>query len=572
MGTIMKSEHQLRTILEEIDGRGYKSYQSIQGVYQFSDYQLSIDHVQGDPFAAPSKVSIRIEGTKAEFPLLYFDKPYKRIALQDYLLCLFSNVIKKISFQVKGSGKSGMIITTSPKAEILERTSCTVNQTTGDLIMRLEIGFPAYGRTVCSTELITILFQLLPSCIKQTLYFNAIDQTELQETIFLAENQYQIRKELQKRGLVAFIANGSILPRESGVSDRPLKNAIPFQSPKSLEVSINLLHGTTITGMGIKKGVTLIVGGGYHGKSTLLQALELGVYNHRKKDGREYVITDESAIKLRAEDGRSIKQVNISYFISNLPNKKDTCKFSTEDASGSTSQAANLIEGMEAGATVFLIDEDTSATNFMIRDKLMQQVIVKEMEPITPFIDRVRQLYEQQGISTILVAGSCGTYFYTADTILQMEHYEPIDITQKVNQIITQYPQKIKKIEEPINWNFYNPRIMLFNRKKEERIKIKANSTDSLFFNKDVIDLRYVEQLVDSEQVIGLGYLLNWILKQADGKTEIKVLAERIWKIVNQKGLESLFENHNRISAAAMPRKQELFACLNRYRQIKLVE
>ena len=101
--------------------------------------------------------------------------------------------------------------------------------------------------------------------------------------------------------------------------------------------------------MGIRKGITLIVGGGYHGKSTLLKALEAGVYNHIAGDGREFVITDDTAFKLRAEDGRSITGVDISPFIKNLPNKKDTVHFSTEDASGSTSQAANLMEALESG-------------------------------------------------------------------------------------------------------------------------------------------------------------------------------------------------------------------------------
>ena len=209
----------------------------------------------------------------------------------------------------------------------------------------------------------------------------------------------------------------------------PMKDAVTFQSPDSMEVTMDLPHKGKIKGMGIRKGVTLIVGGGYHGKSTLLKALELGVYNHIAGDGREYVITDDSAMKLRAEDGRSIQNVDISMFIHNLPNGKDTLSFYTEDASGSTSQAANTVEAIEMGSSVFLIDEDTSATNFMIRDELMQRVVQRDVEPIIPFIDRVRELYESYGISTILVAGSCGSYFHKADTILQMNRYEPMEIT-----------------------------------------------------------------------------------------------------------------------------------------------
>ena len=256
------------------------------------------------------------------------------------------------------------------------------------------------------------------------------DAKRLQKISDLAEDQQALRDILPKLGLCAFVANGSILPRESGVSARPMKSAVCFRSPEEMEVEITLPHRGVIRGMGIRKGITLIVGGGYHGKSTLLKALEFGVYNHIAGDGREYVITDSTAVKLRAEDGRSIKKTDISMFINDLPNGKDTTHFYTEDASGSTSQAANVVEAMEAKAGVMLIDEDTSATNFMIRDELMQRVIHRDMEPITPFIERIRELYEEEGISTVIVAGSSGAYFHIADCIVQMDRYMPKDITQ----------------------------------------------------------------------------------------------------------------------------------------------
>ena len=282
---------------------------------------------------------------------------------------------------------------------------------------------------------------------KAFLYRN-INHKELEQTIFLAEDQTYIRSQLTKRNLVAFVADGSILPRESGISSRPMKGSIPFTSPESLRVTMDLPHKGKISGMGIPEGITLIVGGGYHGKSTLLNALELGVYNHISGDGREYVITDETALKLRSEDGRFIKDVDISLFINDLPNKKDTRCFSTEDASGSTSQAAGIIEGMEAGSKVFLLDEDTSATNFMVRDAFMQEVIAREKEPITPFLERAEDLYKKAGISTILVAGSSGAFFHIADTIIQMDSYHPVDISEKVRGLCGKYPLNPVKAPE----------------------------------------------------------------------------------------------------------------------------
>ena len=215
---------------------------------------------------------------------------------------------------------------------------------------------------------------------------------------------------------------------------------VPFVSPDSMKVTMKLPYKGVLTGMGIRKGITLVVGGGYHGKSTLLKALESGVYPHIAGDGREYVVTDDTAMKIRAEDGRSIRHTDISMFINDLPNGKDTYAFDTEDASGSTSQAANVIESMEAGTQVFLIDEDTSATNFMVRDELMQQVIHRDMEPITPFIERVRDLYQEDGISTVLVAGSSGAYFQIADQIIQMDKYVPREITELAKKAASDYP------------------------------------------------------------------------------------------------------------------------------------
>ena len=382
----MKSAAELQTLLRQIDHKGYPAYKGTKGKYQFQQYVLSIDHVQGDPFASPSKVSILVSGKVAGFDKACYESTHRRIAFQDYLLRRMAAKIKEYSFKAKGSGKSGLLGISQPGQEILERSACVVNTENGDITVRMEIGFPANGRTINSGELGKILFDFLPVCVRQTLLSASCPKEGLEKVLFLADDQQYIRRELKERKLVAFVANGANLPRKSGVSSLPMKEAIPFEAPASMEVTLDLPHLGKLSGMGIGQGVTLIVGGGYHGKSTLLEALELGVYNHVAGDGREYVITDDTAVKLRAEDGRSIQKTDISMFIRNLPNGRDTKAFFTEDASGSTSQAANTVEAMEAGAKVFLIDEDTSATNFMIRDELMQKVVSREVEPIIPFI------------------------------------------------------------------------------------------------------------------------------------------------------------------------------------------
>lgn len=563
----MKSKLDLKNTLNAINRKSYPAYKDTRGSYQFGDYILNIDHVQGDPFASPSRVSILVPGSKAGFIPQLYDRTHKRIALQDHLTRLFHQEIEKYNFKAKGSGKSGLIAISRPGQEILERSACSINPANGDVKIRMEIGFPANGRTINSTELIRILFDFLPDCITQTLYYKNLNRKQVTAVVELAEDQQYIREQLNERNLVAFVANGSILPRESGISSRPMKNATSFTSPASMEVAINLPHRGILKGMGIRKGITLIVGGGYHGKSTLLKALELGVYNHIAGDGREYVITDSTAMKIRAEDGRSIQNTDISMFINNLPNGKDTHAFTTEDASGSTSQAANVVEAMEAGTSLFLIDEDTCATNFMIRDELMQRVVHRNQEPITPFIERVQCLFHDQGISSIMVAGSSGSYFHVADCIIQMDRYIPKEITAFAKEEASHFP--------PLELPETSCSIPGFHRlpkagkgfRGNDRIKMKTLGKDAFSINRDTVDLRYVEQLVDSEQTTALSYLLKYAqLHYCDGRRDLRKIVEELMHLIQTKGLEALADGSYLSANLAMPRAQEVFACFNRYR------
>lgn len=434
----MQTSSQLKQQLASINRKSYPAYKSLKGIYDFKTYLLSIDHVQGDPFASPSHLSIHIPSSLAAFPDFCFASSVTRIALQDYLTRKFEEQLVQYSFKAKGSGKSGLISTTHCGQEILERTACQITQK--EVIVRFTVGFPANGRTIQAGELEKILFDFLPVCVQKSMFYKNLPSKIVEQTIFLAEDQQFIREELIRRNLTAFVADHAVLPRQSGISQKPMKDSIPFSSPDSLRIEMNLPHKGRITGMGIPNGITLIAGGGYHGKSTLLNALETGVYNHIAGDGREYVITNQTALKLRSEDGRFIKDVDISLFINDLPNKKDTRCFSTLDASGSTSQAAGIMEGIEAGTQVLLLDEDTSATNFMVRDTFMQQVISREKEPITPFLERAQDLFQKAGISTILVAGSSGSFFHIADTIIQMDNYKTVDITAKVKTLCQDFP------------------------------------------------------------------------------------------------------------------------------------
>lgn len=578
----MKNSEELRQQLRSINRKSYPAYKGLKGLYHFGNYILSIDHVQGDPFASPSHVSIQISHRDTGFPVEYYKDTLTGTTLCDYLTRQFEKQVSQYSFRAKGSGKSGLLTVSHCGQEILSRTACEITEK--GITARFFVGFPANGRTINATELEKILFDFLPVCIQKSFFYSSLNAKELQNYIELAEDQEFIRQTLPAKNLCAFIADGSILPRESGISSRPMKASIPFTSPDSLRISINLPHKGKITGMGIPKGITLIVGGGYHGKSTLLNALELGVYNHIPGDGREYVITDATAVKLRSEDGRFIKDVDISMFINDLPNKKDTRCFSTLDASGSTSQAAGIVESMEAGSHLFLLDEDTSATNFMVRDAFMQQVIQREKEPITPFLERAEDLYKKAGISTILVAGSSGAFFHIADTIIQMDNYVPKDITASVKKLCSQYPLPAVSVTDfqlPHSHRIMSrpaesSKHLRHNSRgnhsdsgaaKPERLKTRISGTDGFSLGRQEIDLRYTEQLIDAEQTAALGLLLKYAVEHlADGRRTLPEIVQFLWKNLSLHGLSFFTENQKISCGYATPRIQEIYACLNRYR------
>lgn len=590
----MKPNHFV-SLLRSIHRKSYPAYKSLQGSYAFPlpapsndteggpakyaiayqcmPYTLSIDHVQGDPFASPSNVSVTIEPSDHGFPKECWQSISRRIAFCDYLTRQFSKQLIRFSFQAKGSGKSGLISISHCGPEILERTACTIKN--GTITMRFFIGFPANGRTINALELEKILLQFLPSAIQQSLSYKTADQTKLRSVLHLADDQDYIRQQLKERNLCAFVANGSILPRESGISSAPLQHSIPFQAPKSLELTLNLPFKGAITGMAIPRGITLIVGGGYHGKSTLLNALELGVYNHIEGDGREYVISDSTGVKLRSEDGRFINDVDISLFISDLPNQKNTRSFTTLDASGSTSQAAGIMETLETGSSLLFMDEDTSATNFMVRDFFMQEIIQKEKEPITPFLERARDLYEKAGLSTILVAGSSGAFFHIADTIIQMDCYLPVDITSRVKEKCAQYQApaltapgfRLPSVHRTFTAGISTHRPSDHSRNSRSQDKLKLLDIRSFSLGKTVVDLRYIEQLIDAEQTACLGMLLKHCMKQSSGKAyTISQLVTAVQQQLNAKGITSFFPSSYVPCGYAVPRIQEIYACLNRYR------
>ena len=581
----MRTVDDLRNILARIDGRGYKAYKDLQGAYAYPGFTLFIDHVQGDPFASPSKIRVRVPHTVAQLPPDLFSGRVRRVALQDFLIREVHHAIRQVCQGNRGIGKSGLIAIDVGGQEVLERTAMVV--TPQWVEARLSLGLPAQGRTILGRQAEAMFCQEMPEIAERALKWEHVDQECARAFVDCADNQESIRTQLDVLGLVAFIADGAILPRSSGASDRPLsrQQAQPFRAPDSLRVSIPILHPVSqdgrlthsLTGFGIPKGVTLIVGGGYHGKSTVLRALERGVYPHVPEDGREYVVTTEQAVKIRAEDGRHIERVDISGFIKNLPYGQDTARFSTDNASGSTSQAASILEAVEVGATTLLLDEDTSATNFMVRDARMQALVHKEHEPITPFVDRVRELYERYRVSTVLVMGGCGDYFDVADTVIAMQDYQPLDVTEEAQRIAREFRTQ-REIETTSPLSEVASRIpvreSLDPSRGNREVKIEARSVDAIAFGHEVIDLSGVEQLVDASQTRAIGYALHLASRRLmEGRTGLKAMVQGLVELFDDAGLDGLDPYHQgerHPGNFARPRALEIAAALNRLRTLRI--
>ncbi len=567
----MRTHRDLKSKLQAIDGRGYKAYKDLRGGYGFGAFTLAIDHVQGDPFATPSRLRVELSHEVTGLPDWTRSTPTRRVALADYLTRAFARAIRATAKGHRGSGKGGQIEIDAPRQQVLERSATWIHS--DRIEVRFLAGLPAFGRRIAGREAIAMLLDEIPRLVDRALLFDSLSAEELRRHVETVEDAEYLRALLDERGAVGFVADGALLPRRSGADDRPMEasSALPFESPPELRVSLTLPNCGAVTGMELRRGVTLILGGGYHGKSTLLRALERGVYNHIPGDGRELVVTTQTAYKIRAEDGRSVERTCITPFIANLPRGGDTDAFRSQDASGSTSQAANIIEALEAGARTLLIDEDTSATNFMIRDHRMQELIAPEQEPITPFVDKVRQLFDELGVSTVLVLGGSGDYFEVADEVVAMAEYRPRRVTDQARAIA----DRIRTERRSEGGSEFGRRTVRAPRpesldpsKGKHEAKTRSYGVSGIAFGRHDIELQSVEQIVDSSQTRAMAEALVYARSLMDGRRTIAEILRAVELAMEDGGLDAL--SRHRPADLARFRPLELAAALNRLRTLQV--
>jgi len=571
----LRSAEDLDRLIGRISGKGYKAYEDLRGGYDFGDFALFLERIQGDPFASPSRARVSVPAEVARFDPGLWRNQARLLALEDFLARAFSRAIRSEVRERRGMGSSGLIAIDAGGQEVLKRTALEIHE--GGVEARFAVGLPAFGRRIDGEGAREMLLRAVPALVRRSLVAKSLDLEALGAHVRSIEDQQALRGALAGLGLVAFVADGSLLPRQSGVDPRPLKaaDAVPFKSPPELAVKIPVPSGGEVSGMGIPRGITLIVGGGFHGKSTLLSALALGIYDHIPGDGRERVVSNPATVKIRAEDGRRVEKVDISPFIDGLPLGRPTRAFSTDNASGSTSQAANIMEALEAGAEVLLVDEDTSATNFMIRDARMQALIPKSCEPITPFVDRVVELKEDLGISTILVMGGSGDYLEVADQVIAMVEYEPRVLTSRARTIVAEIPTRRQREgpgrplrEAALRGRRPHPSSFDARRGRRE-VKISVKGLHTILYGTTAIELEGLEQLVDPSQTRAIGALIHALGERCSERSvsDLKELLEAVFEEIGRSGLRAVCGGFQDL---AMPRLLEVGAAINRMRTLKV--
>ncbi|GAB3450718.1 ABC-ATPase domain-containing protein [Streptomonospora sediminis] len=548
-----RDDARLAEELRKMDGSSYGRYKSLTGDWTFPDFTLTIERVQSDPFAPPSRVAVRMPADVAALPDSAWHSPVRRRATADYLVRRAYRELKGARLRIDAGGQ-----------EVLDRAACQIRD--GEVLLRLGIELPGHGRRIDGRTAERELCELLPDMV-DALRWPELDEAEAGAFADTVEDTCALRDRLAGLGLVAFVADGSVLPRRSGVSDLPMQGtAVPFRSPESLRTTVELPHSGEVSGLGIPEGITLIVGGGFHGKSTLLHALERGVYDHVPGDGRELVVSRADAVKIRAEEGRHVERTDVSAFVRNLPTGADTSDFSTENASGSTSQAANIAEALEAGSRTLLIDEDTTATNLMIRDARMQRLVHGDREPLTPFVDLVRPLRKGHQVSTVLVMGGSGDYFDVADQVIMLDGYRPYDVTERARELAAARTDA----------DFAAPARRVVDARSVDatargRSRIKRRDMDVLTFGENDVDVRNLAQLVDPGQIIGVGLAMRLLAEGGllDGDRTLGEALDALEERLGDDGVTALGRGY--AGDYVLPRRYEIAGALNRLRSLRVL-
>lgn len=567
----MRTPEAVRRQLRDLDGRDYGAYRSLRGPIAVGDLVLDVDVVPRDPYAPPGTGVVRVRREVERVGLREgdLDSRAHRVATRDLLCRRFAAAADELCGGRRGTGWSGVITVGTPGQAILDRSAVVIDD--DDVEIRVFVGFPARGRRTVGDLAATMLLEELPAIARATLDRPG-DRDDLDRHLACVDDAQALRAQLADHGLVAFLADGAVLPRASGISDAPLTtDVVPMAAPDRLRVRLDTPHSGVLSGLGVPAGVTVVTGGGFHGKSTLLAAIGAGVHDHVPGDGRERCVTRSGAVPIRASSGRPVSGVDISGFVTSLPDGRSTAAFTTGDASGSTSMAAAIAEALEVGADLLLVDEDTAATNLLVRDARMQRLVAREHEPLVVLRDRIPDLRDMD-VDLVLVMGGNGEYLDVADTVLRLTDYRVEDVTDDAHAVATEFPVATTDTA-PGPWQPPRDRVLaptpLDTANQHGKRRVRSVAVDRILLGEGEVDLRdAAEQLTEEGQTRTLAAALEWFAEQADGDRPVRALVGDLTQRLQAEGLDVLDHGARGRLAAVLP--TDLVAALGRVRGLRL--
>jgi predicted ABC-class ATPase len=557
----------LRDKLLTLDGKPYAAYKGLEGAYRFERFVLFIDEVPVDPIGTPVPVRVRMDQAEAQVPRELWSTPARQAALEDFIGRRWHDAARRVG-RARG-GRGGIFIDPGGQA-ILPRTNCALTEDSVEI--RAHVVLPAEGRKASGRLSQPLWFEDLGQIADAALVF-APHASEAVRQVHVAEDYAVLRGLLAERGLVAFIADGAVLPRDPD-GDRPaLAHLVTFQAPPELSVTLEVPHRGSLSGLGIPRGVTVILGPAFSGRSTLLRAIASAVYPHVQGDGREYCTTVPDAVWILADGSRRIEGVNLTPFISVLPGGEDPARYHSPAAPPLIAQVASIAEALEAGTSLLLFDEDSTAPRLLARDPLWRYLRPEGKESVTPLADLVRPLYAESGVSTIIAGGTGSSLPAVADTVISMEAFRPSVVTAVARELSAQWPGV--RVAEVRGFGGTHHRVPLGDSVaflKGRRLKPEAVGTVSLSLGRDTVDLRALPQLADPAQIRALGAALILAAERGylDGTRAIREILSLVEADMAAGGLDVLSPRDYPVGDYAQPRRQEIAAVLSRLRTLRV--
>jgi len=562
----MKDRKEFYGLLAEIDGKPFAEYERLIGDFDFARYVIKCSKIETAADGEFPVFNIRVPQSIAELPGHLYDSPVRRTALEDLLtrnLCAAAAQIAR--FNESGWARRNIMVA-EPGQKILPRTSVLVTKEYIDARIRIAMPYKVFssGERLVDGEMARkVFFEDLPEVVSTSLFCCNLDLAEAEEFVNGMEDADRVRQSLSTLGLVSFVGEGSLLAREQD-SDLPdYDRFIPFEVAEATCTEIEVPNAGKVTGLGISAGLTVVLGDAANGRKDFMSALAAGVFNHIPGDGREGVVTVSDAVQIAADRGRNVQEVNITPFLSESE-YGNPASFSTPAADSFISQAASVIEALEVGARVLIVDENSSAPAFLTTDARIAGLLGST--PRTSLAQRARQIVDELGIS-LIVGGEnlVAEYIPVADTVLKVEGFQVTDITEQAKALNLAVPPEAPAVNlAPMlarsRWIMPSSIDAAVGSKDQV---IEAIDLNAIQYGRSVIELDSVSQIADESQTLTIGLLLYYAkLRYMQEGYPLREMLDMIDRDLSSEGLGTIVRDLR--GDLARPRRYEVAAALNR--------